>query len=75
MKKNAKRKVKKYQWLITLAITVCISMWIYGMVRVYFPDPIYIGLEQYIDVGVGIVILTLVLSGLIVTMLFKKNKK
>ena len=75
MDKNIKRKVKKYQWLITLAMTVVVSMWVYGMVRVYFPDPMDIGFGQYLDLGTGIVIFTLVISGFIVAALFKTNKK
>ena len=75
MDKNIKRKVKKYHWLITLTITVVVSMWIYGMVRVYFPDPVDIGFGQYLDLGTGIVIFTLVISGFIVAALFKTNKK
>lgn len=70
-----KKNVKKYHWLITLAITVVVSMWIYGMVKIYYPTPFYAGFGQYFDIGVGIIILTLVISGLIVTAIFKKNKK
>jgi len=75
MKKNTKRRVKKYQWLITLMITVVVSMWIYGMVRVYFPDPLDVGFGQYLDVGTGIVIFTLVVSGFIVAAIFKTGKR
>lgn len=75
MKKNTKRRVKKYQWFITLAITVVVSMWIYGMVRIYFPDPLYVGFAQYLDLGTGIVIFTLVISGFIIATIFKKTKK
>ena len=73
--KNVKKRVKKYHWLISLMITVAVSMWIYGMVRIYFPDPIDIGFGQYLDVGIGIVIVTLVLSGFIVAVIFKKEKR
>ena len=73
--KNVKKRVKKYHWLITLAITVVISMWIYGMVRVYFPDPVDIGFGQYLDIGVGVIIFTLVISGFIVGLLFKTKEK
>lgn len=75
MKKNTKKRMKKYHWLITLTITVIVSMWIYGMVRVYFPDPLDVGFGQYLDLGTGIVIFTLVLSGIIVGLIFKKGKK
>jgi len=36
---------------------------------------LYIGFGQYLDIGVGIVIFCLVISGFIVGMLFKKEKK
>lgn len=75
MDKGIKRKVKKYHWLVTLMVTVVISMWIYGMVRVYFPDPLDIGFGQYMDLGTGIVIFTLVISGFIVAAIFKKPEK
>ena len=75
MKKNTKKRMKKHHWLITLVITIVVSMWIYGMTRVYFPDPWYIGFGQYMDLGTGIVIFTLVISGFIVTAIFKRKKK
>lgn len=75
MKENTKRKMKKHHWLITLAITIVVSMWIYGMTSVYFPEPYHIGFGQYIDLGVGIVIFTLVISGFIVTAIFKRKKR
>lgn len=75
MKKNTKRKVKKYHWLITLIITVVVSMWIYGMVKIYYLTPYYAGFGQYFDIGTGIVIFTLVISGFIVAAIFKSNKK
>ncbi len=73
--KNIKKRVKKYHWLITLAITVVVSMWVYGMVRVYFPDPLDIGFGQYMDLGVGIIIFVLVISGIIINVIFKKEKR
>lgn len=75
MDNKNKKKVKKYQWLIVLIITTVIAMYLYGMTRVYFPDPIPIGFDQYLDVGVGIVIFCLVISGFIVAAIFGKDKK
>lgn len=74
MKKNAKRKVKKYHWLITLCVTVLVAMYVYGMTRVYFPDPLYLGFGQYADLGTGIVIFALVISGFIVAAIFRKKR-
>lgn len=75
MDKKTRRKMKRYHWLITLCITTIIAMWIYGMTAVYFPDPINVGFGQYLDLGTGIVIFTLVISGFIVAAIFKKPKK
>lgn len=73
--RDKNKKIKKYYWLISLSITIIVSMWIYGMVRVYLPDPIDIGFGQYLDLSVGIIILTLSLSGIIVAAFLKKEKK
>lgn len=70
-----KRKMKKYHWLIILSITVFITMYVYGMTRAYFPDPIYMGAGQYLDIGTGIVIVGLLLLGAIIAILFKKKKR
>lgn len=75
MDKNIKRKMKKYHWLITLCVTVLVAMYVYGMTRVYFPDPWDIGFGQYLDIGTGVVIFCLVVSGFIVAALLKTNKK
>ncbi len=73
--KNIKKRVKKYQWLLILCITTVIAMWVYGMTKVYFPDPLDVGFGQYLDLGTGIVIFTLVISGFIVAVIFKKEKR
>ncbi len=73
--RNIKKRVKKYHWLIALITTVFVSMWIYGTTRVYFPVPLYIGFGQYLDLSVGIIIVTLFLSGFIVAVIFKKEKR
>ncbi len=73
--KNTKKKLKKYQWVFTLIITVFVAMYVYGMTTVYFPDPIHLGFGQYLEVSVGIVIIALLLSGVILTFIFKKGKR
>ena len=73
MDNKNKKKVKKYHWLIILGITVITTMWIYGMTQVYMPTPIDIGFGQYIDLGTGVVILSLLLLGFILGTLFKKK--
>lgn len=72
---NIKKRVKKYHWLIALIATVFVSMWIYGMTSVYFPDPLDIGFGQYLDLSIGIIIVTLFLLGFIIAVIFKKEKR
>lgn len=74
-KKNKRKKVKKQYWFIVLMITAIFTMWIYGMVQVYMPSPWDIGFGQYLDVGVGIVLISLVFFGFIIGIIFKNNKK
>lgn len=73
-KPHIKRKVKKYHWLIILIITIFVAMYVYGMTTHYFPDPVHIGLGQYLDIATGIIIVALLLSGFIIGILFKKKK-
>lgn len=70
-----KKKTKKYQWVIILMIGILVAMWIYGMSRHYFPDPVHIGSGQYLDISTGIIIVALLFAGIIIKILFKKKKK
>lgn len=74
MDKTNKRKVKKYHWIIVYAITVIIAMYIYGMTKIYMPTPWDMGFGQYLDLSVGVVIVSLMLMGFIIGILFKKKK-
>ncbi len=74
-KKTIKKKLEKHQWICILAITVIVAMYIYGMVKHYFPDPVHIGLGQYIDIATGVIILALLFSSFIFAIIFKKFKK
>lgn len=31
-----------------------VLMYLYGMSRIYFPNPVHIGFGQYFDIGIGI---------------------
>jgi len=73
-RKNIKKKLKKYQWIIILAITTFIAMYIYGMTEVYLPEPVHIGAGQYLDIGTGIIIVCLFFSGLVIGLIIKKKK-
>ena len=73
--KKLKRKVKKYQWVIILSLTTIAAMYIYGMTKIYLPDPVHLGFGQYLDLATGIAIVALLLSGMFITIIFKKRKK
>ncbi len=73
--KTLKRKMKKYQWIIILILTTIAAMYVYGMTIVYFPEPVHLGAGQYLDLATGIVIVVLLLSGMIISIIFKKRKK
>lgn len=73
--KNIKKRVKKYQWLLILCITTITAMYVYGMTKVYLPEPLDIGFGQYLDIATGIIIVSLILSGFIVAVIFKKEKR
>jgi len=70
-----KIKIKKYHWLIVLGVTTFIAMYIYGMTKVYFPEPLDIGFGQYLDIATGVIIISLLFSGYIIAILFKKKDK
>ncbi len=73
MDKPNKKKVKKYHWLIIFTITVIITMWIYGMTKIYMSSPLAIGFGQYLDISTGVVIITLMFMGFMIGVLFKKK--
>jgi len=76
MKDNKiKKRVRKYYWIITIFVTIVFTMWLYGMTQIYMPTPIDIGFGQYIDVGVGVVIISLLLLGFLLGLLLKRKKK
>ncbi|KKN17698.1 hypothetical protein LCGC14_0963310 [marine sediment metagenome] len=75
MRKRYKKGMKLYQKIIILMVSLISIMWIYGNVKHYFPDPVYIGLGQYFDIGVGIIIILLMISGIFIGMIFKKKKQ
>lgn len=73
--KNLKRKLTKYQWVGILILTTLVAMYLYGMTKIYLPDPVHLGFGQYLDLATGIVIVALFLSGAAIAIIFKKRKK
>ena len=74
-KENVKKRMKKYHWLIVLCITTVTAMYVYGMTKIYLPDPLYIGFGQYLDLATGVIVISLILSGFVIGAIFKKKKK
>ena len=73
--KKKRKRMKKYYWLIILVITTLTTMWVYGMTTIYLPEPLDIGFGQYLDIGTGIIIVSLLLVGFIIGVIFKKQKR
>lgn len=73
-RKNIKKKMKRCRWLILLVITTFIAMYIYGMTKIYLPEPIHIGAGQYLDIATGVIIVSLLFSGFLIASILKKKK-
>lgn len=73
--KGIKKKLKKYKWVGILTVSIFATMYIYGMAKIYFPDPIHLGAGQYLDIAAGVIILCLLLTGAMIAIIFKKKKK
>lgn len=69
------KKICTKEMVIILIITVVFTMWLYGMATVYFPEPIHLGLGQYIDIGTGVIIIALFMFGIIISMKFGKKRR
>lgn len=54
-------------------VILFLIMYVYGMANTYFPDPMYMGSGQYLDISVGITVIGLVIFGLILAVFFKKE--
>ncbi|KKK44091.1 hypothetical protein LCGC14_0931900 [marine sediment metagenome] len=74
-KKRGLQRANKTQWVIITIFTVVITMYIYGMTKIYFPTPVHLGGGQYLDLGIGVVVFGLLLSGFIITIMVNKFKK
>lgn len=74
-KKKGSQQANKTQWVIITIFTVIATMYIYGMVKIYFPTPIHVGGGQYFDLGIGVVVFGLLLSGFLITIMVNKFKK
>lgn len=68
--------IKKYYWIIFLAMATITVMYLYGMTGVYLSEPYDIGFGQFLDIKSGVVFVSLLLLGFIIGFFtFKKNKK
>ena len=78
-KKETNPEINIKRWVIITIITVVLTMWLYGMTRIYFPTPIPLGGGQYFDLGMGIIVFGILLCGFLIAIikikLKNKNKK
>lgn len=61
--------------IIILGLTVLFTMYLYGMVSIYFPKPIHLGAGQYIDIATGITLIGLFIFGIFLATQFKQKKR
>lgn len=61
-------------WIILTIVYIGVLMWLYGMTRIYFPDPIHVGAGQYFDIGIGVLFLGVAIYGVILGFLLRKVK-
>lgn len=74
-KKAIYQKEKTTKWILFTLIYGVILMYLYGMSRIYFPDPIHVGFGQYFDIGIGILFFGLLFYMFIIGVLINKLKK
>ena len=76
--KRSKRKtnpeVNVKRWVIITIATVIATMWLYGMTKIYFPNPVHLGGGQYFDLGMGIIVFGILLCGFLITVIKIKLK-
>ena len=75
MDKTNKRKIKKYHWIIVLiAIITVIIMYVFAETDLYITEPFDIGFEIFIDIGSGVMFVSLITIGIIIGFgLFRKK--
>lgn len=59
-------------WLFFTVIYIFFIMYLFGMAKVYYPDPIHLGLGQYIDLGAGVIYGGIAIYSTIMVIMFKK---
>lgn len=76
MEKTNKIKLKKYHWIIVLiTITTVIIMYVFAETDLYITEPFDIGFDIFIDIGSGVMFVSLITIGIIIGfVLFRKKK-
>ncbi len=74
-KKKGSPVINIRQWVIITIITVITTMYLYGMAKTYFPNPVHLGGGQYFDLGMGIIIFGILVSGFLITIIANKLKR
>lgn len=74
-RKKAPRQPKSYKKEIIFTIFYTIGlMYLYGMTRIYFPEPLHLGAGQYIDIAIEVLFLGLLGYGIILGIMIYKTK-
>ena len=64
-----------WKWIVFVLFYGIFLMWICGNISHYYPSPIHIGGGQYLDLGIGALIIGGSIFIMIAGILFKKIKK
>ena len=74
-KKKTNPEINIKRWVVVTIATVIATMYIYGMTKIYFPNPVHLGGGQYFDLGMGIIIFGILLCGFLISVIANKLKK
>lgn len=74
-KKETNPEINIKRWVIFTIVTVIVTMWLYGMTKIYFPNPVHLGGGQYFDLGMGIIVFGILLCGFFITIIKIQLKK
>jgi len=66
----------KYTWLIgTLGIATIVVMVLFAQTNLYISEPYDVGFNRFIDIGSGILFISLITIGIILGVILTKKKR
>ena len=71
----SKKRTIQLKIIGVFAIIIFLTMYVYGMANVYFPEPVSVGAGQYLDISSGVTVVGLFLVGLLLALFFRKEMK